>query len=61
MKKINEILSEIRECLEDKNILPYLQLIDEPEETTDKEGKTVWNGLSYSDVLMMKWYKVLPR
>ena len=62
VKKINEILSEIRECLEDKNILPYLQLIDEPEETTDKEGKTVWNGLSYSDVLMMmKWYKVLPR
>ena len=62
VKRINEILDEIRECLEDEKILPYLRLIDEPEETTDKEGKTVWNGLSYSDVLLMlKWYKVLPR
>ena len=62
VKKINEILSEIRESLEDKRILPYLQMIDEPEEITDKEGKTVWKGLSYSDILlMMKWYKVLPR
>ena len=62
VKKINEILSEIRGCLDDTGILPYLRLIDEPEETTDKEGKTVWKGLSYSDILLMlKWYKVLPR
>jgi len=62
VKRINEILDEIRECLEDKKILPYLRLIDEPEETIDKEGKTIWKGLSYSDILLMlKWYKVLPR
>ena len=62
VKRINEILDEIRECLEDKNILPYLRLIDEPNEITDKEGKRLWDGLSYSDILLMlKWYKVLPR
>ena len=62
VKKINEILSEIRGKVDDEGILPYLRMIDEPEETTDKEGKTVWKGLSYSDILLMlKWYKVLPR
>ena len=44
VKKINEILRENRECLKDTKILPYLQLIDEPEEMTDKEGKVVWKG-----------------
>ena len=62
VKQINEVLGEIRKNVQDERTLPYLQLIDEPEETTDKEGKTVRKGLSYSDVLMMlKWYKVLPR
>ena len=62
VKRINEILGEIREWPEDEKILPYLRLIDEPKEATDKEGKVFWEGLTYSDVLMMlKWYKVLPR
>ena len=62
VKRINEILDEIREWPEDEKILPYLRLIDEPEEVADKEGKVFWEGLTYSDVLMMlKWYKVLPR
>jgi len=62
VKQINEVLEEIRKNVEDGGILPYLRLIDEPEETIDKEGKTIWKGLSYSDILLMlKWYKVLPR
>ena len=62
VKRINEILGEIREWPEDEKILPYLRLIDEPKEVADKEGKVFWEGLTYSDVLMMlKWYKVLPR
>ena len=62
VKRINEILGEIREWPEDEKNLPYLRLIDEPKEVADKEGKVFWEGLTYSDVLMMlKWYKVLPR
>ena len=62
VKQINEVLEEIRKNVEDGGMLPYLRLIDEPEETIDKEGKTIWKGLSYSDILLMlKWYKVLPR
>ena len=62
VKKINEVLEEIRQNVEDGGILPYLRLIEEPEEVIDKEGSNVWKGLSYSDILLMlKWYKVLPR
>ena len=62
VKQINEVLEEIRKNVEDEGILQYLRLVDEPEEATDKEGKSIWKGLSYSDVLLMlKWYKVLPR
>ena len=57
VKRINEILGEIREWQEDEKILPYLRLIEDPKEITDKEGKVVWEGLSYSDILLMlKWY-----
>ena len=62
VKKINEVLAELRQNVEDGGILPYLRLIEEPEEMIDKEGSSVWKGLSYSDILLMlKWYKVLPR
>ena len=62
VKQINEVLKEIRKNVDDEGILQYLRLVEEPEEMVDKEGKSVWKGLSYSDVLLMlKWYKVLPR
>jgi len=38
----------------------YLRLVEEPE-IIEENGTTTIKGLSYSDVLMMKWYKVLPR
>ena len=48
VERINEVLEELRGSVEDERIKPFLRLIEE--------------GLSYSDVLMMlKWYKVLPR
>ena len=54
-------LEEIRKNVDDKGILPYLRLIEEPEETGE-DGKSVLKGLTYSDILLMlKWYKVLPR
>ena len=60
-KRINEILERLRQSVDDDGILPYLRLIEEPEETAE-DGKTVLKGLSYSDILLMlKWYKVLPR
>jgi hypothetical protein len=47
-ERINEVLEELRGCIEDERIKPFLRLIEE--------------GLSYSDVMiLMKWYKVLPR
>jgi hypothetical protein len=62
VKQINEVLEELRQNVDDGGILPYLRLVEEPEEVEDQEGKSIWKGLSYSDVLMMlKWYKVLPR
>ena len=61
VKQINEVLEEIRKNVDDKGILPYLRLIEEPEETGE-DGKTILKGLTYSDILLMlKWYKVLPR
>ena len=61
VKQINEVLEEIRKNVDDKGILPYLRLIEEPEETGE-DGKSVLKGLTYSDILLMlKWYKVLPR
>jgi len=48
VERINEILEVLRSRIEDERIRPFLRLIEE--------------GLSYSDVLLMlKWYKVLPR
>ncbi len=47
-ERINEVLEELRGCIDDERIKPFLRLIEE--------------GLSYSDVMiLMKWYKVLPR
>ena len=61
VKQINEVLEEIRKNVEDGGILQYLRLIEEPE-ITEENGSTIINGLTYSDVLLMlKWYKVLPR
>ena len=61
VKQINEVLEEIRKNVDDKGILSYLRLIEEPEETGE-DGKGVLKGLTYSDILLMlKWYKVLPR
>ena len=62
VKQINEVLKEIRKNVYDEGILQYLRLVEEPEEMVDKEGKSVWKGLSYSDILLMlKWYRALPR
>ena len=62
VKQINEVLKEIRKNVYDEGILQYLRLVEEPEEMVDKEGKSVWTGLSYSDILLMlKWYRALPR
>ena len=48
VERINEILEALRDNTDDDRIRPFLRLIEE--------------GLTYSDVLlMMKWYKVLPR
>jgi hypothetical protein len=48
VERINEVLEELRGISPDDGIIKYLRLIEE--------------GLTYSDVLlMMKWYKVLPR
>ena len=61
VKQINEVLEKIRGNVQDEGIRPYLRLIEEPEETGE-DGKSAWKGLTYSDILMMlKWYKVLPR
>jgi hypothetical protein len=61
VKQINEVLEKIRGNVQDEGIRPYLRLIEEPEETGE-DGKSVWKGLTYSGILMMvKWYKVLPR
>ena len=48
VERINEVLDAMRNSITDDKIKPFLRLIEE--------------GLTYSDVLlMMKWYKVLPR
>ena len=48
VERINEVLSSLRDSIEDEKMKPFLRLIEE--------------GLTYSDVLLMlKWYKVLPR
>ena len=48
VERINEVLEALRGSIDDEKIKPFLRLIEE--------------GLTYSDVLlMMKWYKVLPR
>ncbi len=48
VERINEVLEALRDSIEDERIKPFLRLIEE--------------GLTYSDVLLMlKWYKVLPR
>ena len=48
VREINEVLEELRAAVSDGRIRPFLRLVEE--------------GLTYSDVLlMMKWYKVLPR
>ena len=48
VERINEVLVAMRNSITDDKIKPFLRLIEE--------------GLTYSDVLvMMKWYKVLPR
>ena len=61
VKQINEVLEEIRKKVDDEGILPYLRLIEEPG-ITEENGSTIIKGLTHSDVLlMMKWYKVLPR
>ena len=55
------MLVKIRGNVQDEGIRPYLRLIEEPEEAGE-DGKSAWKGLTYSDILMMlKWYKVLPR
>ena len=48
VERINEVLEEIRKASKDDGIYRHLRLIEE--------------GLTYSDVLLLlKWYKVLPR
>ena len=60
-KRVNEVLEGLQQNVEDEAILPYLRLIEEPEETGE-DGKNILKGLTYSDILLMlKWYKVLPR
>ena len=62
VQRINEVLEKLRDSLEESKRHKYLRLIDEPKEETDKDGNVVRTGLTYSDILlMMKWYKVLPR
>ena len=48
VERINEVLEALRSSINDEKIKPFLRLIEE--------------GLTYSDVLLLlKWYKVLPR
>jgi len=62
VKRINEVLTELRECTPEEKRHKYLQLIDEPEEKTDENGTITRTGLTYSDIMMtLRWYKVLPR
>jgi hypothetical protein len=48
VERVNEVLGALQDSVEDERIKPFLRLVEE--------------GLTYSDVMMiMKWYKVLPR
>ena len=48
IERINEVLEALRGSIDDDIIKSFLRLIDK--------------GLTYSDVLLLlKWYKVLPR
>ena len=48
VERINEVLEALRSSINDEKIKPFLRLIEK--------------GLTYSDVLLLlKWYKVLPR
>ena len=48
VERVNEVLGALQDSVEDEKIKPFLRLVEE--------------GLTYSDVMMiMKWYKVLPR
>ena len=48
MERINEVLDAMRGSIDNDRMKTYLRLIEE--------------GLTYSDVLLLlKWYKVLPR
>ena len=62
VKRINEVLTELRECIPEEKRHEYLRLIDELEEKTDENGTITRTGLTYSDIMMtLRWYKVLPR
>ena len=48
IERINEVLETLRGSIDDERVRPYLRMAEK--------------GLTYSDaLLLMKWYKVLPR
>lgn len=58
VRLINEILEELKACYADKNLLPFLRLMEEPEEIEQEDGKKELKGLTYSDaLLLLEWYK----
>ncbi len=61
-RKINSVLTEIREIEEKKGLGDLLELIQEPEEERDENGSVVGvSGMTYSDaeVLLEYYYSVI--
>ena len=60
-RKINRILSEIRERYEGSGYDDLLELIEEPREE-EQDGKTVITGMTYSDAgVVLEHYAAITR
>ena len=58
VRMYNRLLSELKLTLPGSEPLQQLDLIPEPQEETEPDGSTRWNGLTNSDVVMLLiWYK----
>ena len=56
VRKINRVLEEIRELVKGRGLDDLMELIEEPREV-EREGKTVVEGMSYSDAeILLEYY-----
>ena len=51
--KLNQILEPLKEMMSEEPAAEYLEVIPEPVEEENEEGKTVTIGMTYSDVMMV--------